>query len=496
MKKRDSKVRLSEIFEGIQDCAFVLHESLEKRGEIPLLDLEHSFLPDNRRFDHDVRSALLWFLLLYLQPRIESQKSFQTTLLSKLPTAESSLIVRQLMCRPPRAWSYRRSYQRGFAHTIAGPEAHHEISLDGCIHASGVVENAEHLYAFGWTISFEEQIFLITACPLTQEQTYQIEKIRPFPLPLNDDDFWEESLLDMICSLFTPEPMIRLSAPIHAVPTQYSPEQRFARLSRIMLSTLGHHVVRETGTLQVIVATESSDVILAEVDNLVSAHLGNHRDPELAAYLKRRILEAVGCDLEGNMPHAHVSLLTADPIALLLLPSTHPIFEKLGARDSIRQALLLDDDDVKRAFDVYQRERRWLAAFPCFDFTIEEHAAKFGIPMDALQAVFDPEVFTAHLPIAPQGDVLKQLQNKFGFYLPDAAPPEFQQVLEAFASRTFQRTGNMSACVQWLMSCCDRWRYCLCEIEPENAQRTVNKSNRDLLQKGLRGLSSMFRKKS
>ncbi|MBQ9396250.1 MAG: hypothetical protein IJU23_12165 [Proteobacteria bacterium] len=499
MSKKAPLERLSEIFGSIRDTALEVHEQFEEKGKNPLNELQDYILGKDRRFDNSVRSTTLWAILLFTQPRLASQKEFQDAVSSKLPGSEAALIIRHLACNAPRAWSYRRSYQRGFAHTLAGPNAHSEISVDGCLSNWGTIEESDHLYIIGWTLTFDDHIFMIYAGQISMQQVHEIEKIRPFPLQLSEDDFWEENMVEMLSDIHESYPVTVFSNRISPVTTDFNPEQKFEHLKRIISGTVSSTVVRSTGSLQLTAATGTSDEILASVSSLVSRQLAKPKDDLLYTPLCHRVLEAIGCDTEGNMPHAHNSLLLADPVGLLLLPDTHEIYKTVGPRDCIRVALqaesVLDSDDVAKAFAIYQRERRWLAAFPCFDLNSEEHAAHFGIPYDSIEQIFAPQLFSSCLPIIPQGDVLRQLQNKYGFFQPDTPTPTFKAVLEAINSRAFMRSGNMSLIAQWLMTCCDRWRYCLCEIEPEKNSRTINQSNQKLLHKGLKNLSAMFKKK-
>lgn len=498
MKKKAPLEKLSEIFNTIRDTALEVHEHFEHEGNNPFIEFEQCVLGNGRRFDDETRASSVWSMLLFTQPRLVSQKKFQTAVSAKLPNAEASLIVRHLMCTPPRAWSFRHSYQRGFAHTLAGPNAHSEISVDGCLSTWGTVQEDDHLYVIGWTLPFEDNIFLICANEINQQQVYQVEKIRPFPLQLSEDDFWEENMLELMQELYALLPQMAVSNQPELERTDYSPERRFDRLGRIISNTLSSNVVRAASSLQTVVASSSPMEILASVDSLVSSAVHLTKEQHFLQELRLRTLEAVGCDSDGNMPHAHVSFLTSDPIALLLLPESLEMFKEISPRDSIRMALAYDEkhgsDYAISAFKIYQRERRWLAAFPCFDFSCEDHASRFGIPVEAIETIFSPELFKAKLPIIPQGEVLRQLQNKYGFYQPNTPNPSFRMVIDAINSRAFQRAGNMAAIVQWIMSCCERWRYCLCEIEPDTSTRTINQSNQQLLQKGLKGLSAMFKK--
>lgn len=495
----DSLQKLSKILADVQDIALQLHENSESDGVAPLLDFERSILPYSRRFADDVRAFMLWNLLLFTEPRITSQKQFQTALSTRLTRPEAALVVRQLMCRPPRAWSYRCSYQKAFVHSLAGPNNHTEISVDGCLSATGTVETADHIYALGWIVTYEDKTFLIHATPVTLEQIRIIEMMSPFPKQLNEDDFWEETLFEILQDIFEATPLFSLISQRKLEATDYNPEARHNVLQRILTSNMSTGVFHAM-PFQSIVATATADQIVQAAQKIVASHVGTTKRTAHIVTLQNRLLEACGCDADGNMPHAHISLLMADPIALLLLPQDSPIFTRFSPRDSIKQALAFDEQnnthEATDAFAIYQRERRWLSAFPCFDFNNESHAQKFGIPTQILQNIFDPALFKACLPIPPQDDVLRQLQTKFGFYLPDNEPPTFEAVLRALTSRNFQTHGNMASIVTWIINCCSRWRYCMSEIEPTvtGAQRTVNQANQKLLKKGLKGLADMFKK--
>lgn len=492
--------KLSKILSDVQDTALQLHERSELDGAVPILDYERSILPYNRRFSDEIRASMLWHFLLFTEPRITSQKKFQTSLSTRLTKPESALVVRQLMCRPPRAWSYRCTYQKAFVHAITGPNHQLEISVDGCLSACGAINDIDHIYAFGWIITYEDKTFFIHAAPINLDQIRITEMISPFPKQINADDFWEENLFEILRAIFEATPLISLINPKALEATDYNPEQRHHVLQRILTTTMATVNYRNATPFHVTVATGTPDVILEQASQIIAANIGTTRRTVQTSILLNRFLEACGCEPDGNMPRAHFSLLTSDPIALLLLNPEHPVFASCSLRDSIKQALAYDEQngthDVMDAFQIYQRERRWLAAFPCFDFSNEMHAQKFGIPTQMLQTIFDPRLFTAKLPITPQDDVLRQLQTKFGFYQPDTPPPTFEAVLRAFTHRSFQTHGNMSNIVNWIFSCCSRWRYCMTEIEPDatGTQRTVNQTNQKLLKKGLKGLADMFKK--
>ena len=490
----DSTSKLSKILEEIFDATLGVHEQLEKEGIVPLLEFERCILPGNRRFSDETRAIILWNLLVFTQPRIASQKQFQNLLNTKLPNTEAAIIVRQLICSPPRAWSYRKSYQRGFAHCLAGPNAHNEISVKGCLKASGYIDTSDHLYVIGWTITFNDEIYLICADTLTQKQVYQIESVKPFPFPLHDDDFWEESILAILQKIYEVFPTFSIS-PLPALAfTDYAPERMTQRLSQLLA---GNTRIVKT-QLQAIVALKGPDEILKAVQQCTREKPGD--SPEFTKKLRLRLLESVGCDENGIMPRAHSSLLAADPIALLLLPEDHPVFQKHNPRDPIKLALQFEESqgthDIRDAFETYRHERRWLAAFPCCDFNCEEHTSKFGFPMDAIRAIFAPKLFETTLPILPQGEFLRQIQKKYGYYNQPKQNYPFGELLNVASSIYITLGRNTCDFVQWLMNCCDRWRYCLSNIEPDNAKRILNQDNQKLLHKGLRELSAMFKKVS
>ena len=246
------------------------------------------------------------------------------------------------------------------------------------------------------------------------------------------------------------------------------------------------------------VALQSPVQILAAVRQ--ATPLKHGESESFGQKLRQRLLESLGCDSEGNMPAAHTSLLMADPIALLLLPESHPVFQKLNARDPIKLALQFDEtqgtSDIHDAFEIYRHERRWLAAFPCCDFACEDHASKFGFPIDSIRAIFDPRLFETTLPIPPQGEFLRQIQRKYGYYSGNDQSYTFGELINAAATVYGNLGRNTADFVQWVMNCCDRWRYCLSHIEPDTARRTLNQNNQKLLHKGLKELSAMFKKKS
>lgn len=490
----DSLKKLSTILQTIQDTSLEAHQRLELKGMIPLYQFEHIIL-GNRQFDNDVRARILWHFMIFSRARTVSQQELQNAVGSRLPDHETSFVMRQLLCASPRVWSFRRSYEKSFAHTISGPGRHKEISVCACLSVTGDIDTREHLYAYGWTLSFGEEIYLIFMDALSTQQVQQIEQYRPFPLQLNDNDFWEENEINILKILYPmqfPCSILMFSNPEK---TTYMPDAVYQKLQKILISSLSGNVAFMP-TLPEIAATHDAKGILEIIQDLVNRQ---HLLTQNAEKLKTRLLEAIGCDTDGNMPKAHDSLLMADPIALLLLPNDHPVFEVLHERDSIRLALRYEEEhggsDITDAFKRYRRERRWLAAFPCFDFSIESHAAQFGIPMHSLERIFDSKLFSSSLPIVPQGDVLRQLQNRYGFYQQDSDPPKFSIVLDTINSRGFNRSLNMAAIAQWIVSYCDRYRYCLCKIEPEAVvQRSIDKSNQKLLNKGLQDLAKMFKK--
>ena len=110
MTSSDSPDKLSQILADIFDTALIVHEQLEKTGINALIEFERCLLPGNRRLSDEDRARILWNLLVFTQPRITSQKQFQNLLNAKLPNTESAIIVRQIICSPPRAWSCRSSF--------------------------------------------------------------------------------------------------------------------------------------------------------------------------------------------------------------------------------------------------------------------------------------------------------------------------------------------------------------------------------------------------
>ena len=492
----DSTQKLSEILISIQNVAFETHEFIESQGRVPLTQLE-SLIFNRREVPIEIRTHILWPYLIFTRARLSSQNDFQNTLNLKLNSAESSFIVRQLICTPPKVWSYRKSYQRGFAHTVSGPNKHNELSIDACLSVTGHIYTNDHLYLFGWTLSYHDKMYLICADTLIQNQTYQIEQIRPFPLQLDDDNYWEENQISFLNELYASEnASSHTGTAIEQSEIIYAPEQRYNTIHRILISSCSSQIA-QVQTLQETVATQSADVILETVTNIVkrqSIKSSYYTNEELI----HRLLQSVGCDDDGNMPCAHASLIAMDPVCLLLLPEDNPVIKELNPRDSIKMALNHPNctDEIREAFDIYQREKRWIAAFSCFDLSIESHAVHFGIPVNSLERIFTKSLFSSRLPVIPQGDVLKQLQNKYGLYQPNDDPPTFRSVLDILNSRSFIKSGNMSNIAKWLMNCCERYRYCLTHIEPDisNSQRSIDQNNQKLLQKGLRNLADMFRK--
>ncbi|MCL2325090.1 MAG: hypothetical protein FWC40_01100 [Proteobacteria bacterium] len=487
--------RLADRLCAIQDVALGVHETLEAQGVCPLMALEHLVFGLYRRLDPDVRASMLWHCLLLTRARLSCVQVFQEQVLSKLGDPTLAFIIRQLMCRAPRVWSYRRSYQRGFVHTVAGPLRHQEISIEGSVLASGMPLAHDHLYALGWTLSFENQTFLVCASLLSNQQIFEVEKIRPYPCHRSDDDYWEETQLTVLHHLYTSHPRLSLEPCIALGPTtSYAPEKRFARLQRLVLSTIQGDIRRSLRNVHDDVARGDASSVMALVEKATEG-MGDE------VYFRNRMLEALGCDRDGGMPKAHPAILASDPVALLLLPETAPVFSAIHSRESIKTALAYENitggSEVKTAFETYCHERRWLMSYDAFDLTNEEHAAIIGVPYDSIRAVFSPMLFEASLPIAPHGEYLRQLQDKFGMYLHESEPPTFRAALEALLSRKIQRVSGVSALVQWVFQCCERWRYCLSDIEPMpyNAHRSLDQSSQTLLRNGLSDLAAMFDRK-
>lgn len=489
-----SKDILIQRLRVIQDTALETHEAFERKGNCPLLHFERKLVGPYHRLENDVRLTMLWQLLLMTRARIASQLAFQEAFLRALPSADYSFIVRQLSCRPPRVWSFRRSYQRAFAHTVAGPERHKEISIDACLMSDGAEVTQDHLFAMAWTLSFEDKNYLICAASLTREQFYAVENIRPYPLHVDDDEYWDECFLNIIADCYPTTTALKLEQVALDAPTDFVPEKRFRRLQKLIQSTI-HSTLRVQNRLHEVVATQGADQILLAVDSLVAEMPSSDQ-----AFYKRRVLEALGCDEEGFLTQAHPSLLMAASRALLLLDPEPTLDAAVHPRDAIKLALEFEITQakaygVREAFENYQNERRWLSSFECFDFSCEEHAIVVGVPIDSIRAIFSPKIFESRLAIAPQGDLLKQVQDKFALFLPDADPPTFGEALEALLSRKVQRSNAMAPLVQWLFTCLDRWRYLLSEIEPDaSLKRSIDGDNQKLLKNGLSGLAAMFAK--
>lgn len=493
---------LAEHLDKIQTAALTAHERTERAGQCPLRDIERGLLGAARTFPTEIRLSVLWNLMLFTMPRFERQDALQNIMGLKFDDPETSLIARQLRSSAPRVWSYRFAYDRSFAHTIAGPRKNCEIALNGCVDASGDIPSREHLYVLGWTLSFKDKIFLVAAGTLTQSQAFSIETIRPFPRHMADDDFWEETFTQILTTLYPPTAVCTPDAAPADAPTPYNPESFFLKLQRIFSTSISAQLNRGHGDIFECAATRTPPEILQRVRDEILRHPDLRLNEKSAAKMERRFLEAIGCDETGNMPHAHIASLINEPAALLCLPESEPMLKNIDARAPIKRALALESPDaparpVADAFKVFVRERRWLAAFAAFDFSCEEHAARFGIPIDQIRRIFSPQLFATPIPNPPQGDLLRQLQTKFGLYLPDNPPPSFQDVIDAMQSRNFCRAGNHCAIAQWIISACDKWRNHATQISPEisSGQRNINAANHRLLQKGLSQLADMFRKK-
>ncbi len=490
--------KLSKLLQEIQDIACVTHEAVERTGVCPLRDFESGIAGHHRAYDEETRFTVLWQMLIYTLPRFELQARFQLDMSKNTTKADAALIVRQIRSSAPRIWSYRRSYESGFVHTDFGPRKHKELAIDGCLLADGRIVDDAHIYALGWTLTYNDKIYLICADELDRDLAFSIEILHPFPKHLDDDEFWEESFTSIIEKVYGTHRLTTFNDRLSSVATDYSPESLYARLQCFMNGEMTVQS-RNTPSIHATVAMESGEEIVSNVNRRLVRFMPTiRRQTEVYQYLFRRYLEANGCDESGEMPHAHRSLLMSDPLGLLCLSDDELARLGLSPRDTIKQALSLESVDltcVEDAFAIYMHERRWLASFPCMDLSVESHAMKFGIPYDDIKLVFSPELLEFRVPIAPQGEVLKQFQTKYGLYMADDESPKFGEALDICMSRQFSRTGNMSQIAQWIYKVCDRWRYCKSEIElvTSGMQRRVNKTTQTLLHKGLSQLADIFR---
>lgn len=501
---------LSKLLRKIQDIACATHESIERTGVCPLRDFESGMAGRHRIYDEEARLEVFWQMLVYTLPRFELQARFQLDMSRNTKDADAALIVRQIRGSVPRIWSYRKSYESGFVHTDFGPGKHKELAVEGCLMADGRIVDDVHVYALGWTLTYNDRIYLICADELNRDLAFSIEIHHPFPKHLNDDEFWEESFTSIVEKVYESRCHATFRDRVSSLSTEYSPESNYARLQSILNNEITVQT-RNAPSIHATIAMGTAKEIVSDAERRLVRYLPTiRRQAEIYDYLLRRYLEAHGCDESGEMPQAHRSLLMADPLGLLCLSEEDPVCRRLSPRDTIKQALSIDADSecaepsaqrcskVNEAFGVYARERRWLASFPCMDLGIESHAVKFGIPYDDIKLVFAPELFDYRVPVAPQGDVLKQFQTKFGLYVPDDEPPVFGEAIEICMSRQFSRTGNMSSIAQWIYKVCDRWRYCKSEIElaSSGGRRRVNKTTQSLLHKGLSQLADIFKSNS
>ncbi len=493
--------KLSQLLQEIQDIACATHEAIEKTGLCPLRDFETGLAGNHRAYDAETRLTVLWQLLVYTSPRFELQARFQYEMSKNTPNSDVALIVRQIRSSAPRIVSYRKSYDKGFAHTDFGPTKHNEMAADGCLFADGRIAGDAHIYAIGWMLSFNDKIFLICADEISREEAFSAETAEPFPKHSDDDEFWSELFMPIIGTVYQSRRHATLSNRVASLRTAHAPEAEYARFQALMSEQIAPQS-RAAETINAFVAEHSAEEIADYAQRLAARRAwADAKDRSQAINrLAVRILRAVGCDETGNMPHAHRAVLAGDPAGLLLLPDDLPSRSRFSPRDTIKQALdageKMGETAAKDAFEVYMRERRWLASFPCVDLSAEDHAMKFGIPYDGIRRIFSPELMTYRAPIAPQGDVLKQFQTKFGDYMPESEEfPTFEDALSKCMSRQFSRTGNMSQIAQWIYKVCDRWRYCKSQIEmsASGPRRSVNKATQSLLHKGLSQLADMFK---
>lgn len=492
--------QLAECLKHIQDQALLIHEQFEERL-MPLLRwFEQILFSTARRVCDDVLCTAIWNCLLFTQARLTEQKTFQNRIIAALPDAEHALIMRQIICNAPRVWSYRRSYQRSFAHTISGPLKTREISLHGSLTAYGVIHRAVHLYAYGWLVTYHGKSWLINAAELTHDQVTRVEQIHPYPLHQDDNLFWEEMFVEILQNLYETRAILD-SPPIkkNMIPkqTDYMPELYFARLQKLICRQLNGSETRRTAhDIRQIVAQKGASETLEAARQAVQAFTTTP-SPDLI----ERLLESLGCDKDGNMPKAHPLILANDPTALLLLDPELPIFQHIHERDPIKLALQYEiehgtDRTIHHAFEQYVAERRWLLSYASFDLSSEDHALVVGFPIADIRAIFDPRLMEARLTLIPRGDYLRQLQEKFGMYLENEEIPAFKDVLQALLSRRIQRGANISPMVQWLFNCCERWRHCISKIDisAQPACRTLDAHSQKLLSNGLSSLAAMFKK--
>ncbi len=495
--------QLSECLKHIQNHALMIHEQFEERG-IPLLRcFEQIIFGQARRVSEDVFCSVLWNDLIFTQARLVEQKNFQNRIVSALPDAEHALIMRQIICNAPRVWSFRRSYQRSFAHTINGPLRTREISLNGSLTAHGCVNPAVHLYAYGWLVTYHDKSWLINAAELSREQIVNVEKIHPFPLHKADNQFWEEMFIEIMQAVYETRPILdNMAVRKNSIGllTDYAPEAYFSRLQKLILRQMPnnsetHHARQD---IHEIVAKNSAEDIVEAAQRAIQEYTSSPLPG-----MKERLLESLGCDKDGQMPQAHPLILANDPIALLLLDSKLPIFKHIHERDPIKLALQYEiehgeDRTVHQAFEQYVFERRWLLSYASFDMNCEDHALVVGLPIATVKCVFDPRLLDARLTIVPQGEYLRQLREKFGMFLENDEMPKFIDVVHALISRKIQRSNSMVPIVQWFFNCCERWRNCLSEIETvsQNVCRSLDNNSQKLLSNGLSNLAAMFKKKT
>ncbi len=497
----DAKL-LGACLQRIQDIALQIHEQFELRGLPIIRFFEQAIFGPYRRVSEDTLCSSVWNFALFTRARLVDQQTFQDRVIAALPDAEHTLIMRQLLCNAPKAWSYRRSYQKSFAHTLNGPQKTQEISLRASLSTSGIINTAAHLYALGWNVTFHDKTWFISACELTRDQAFAIEAIHPFPLHRRDEVFWEEMFSEIMQTIFESNSILTPEAARRSVPEQttYMPEVQFQRVQKLVLrqmyATRSVEMRRAARDIHDVIALCSPAEIVNAAERAVQEFTSTQGDG-----LRDRLLEAFGCDEKGEMPQASTMILANDPTALLLLDPELPLFSHIHARDPIKTALQYEtqngeDLTVRKAFEQYVAERRWLQTFACFDLNNEEHASAVGLPIDSIKSVFDPRFLDARLSIALQGDYQHQLQEKFGYYTQDCPWPKVREVIDAVMSRRIQRGSAMVPLVQWLFQCCERWRNCLSEIETANQSvRTLDQNSAKMLSNGLKGLAAMFKKK-
>ncbi|MFA5623773.1 MAG: hypothetical protein WC966_01785 [Bradymonadales bacterium] len=491
---------LSKALEDIQNLALKLHEKIEQTSfEAPLLALERRIFGASKRVSLEVRASILWQLFIFTRPISQKQERFQNSLQNAFGDASLRLLWRQLNTQRVKLWSYRRSLQnRGVGRTLAGPMQYQELFFDNVISADGSLLDAEHYLGFGCPVQCMEKNVLLIFAHLSQNQSYVVDSLQPYPKSEDDDAFWEEQLLGVIRSLYPACVDTRFGEITGDAHTDFNPELRLLRLqcliqdaNKIRYSENTKHSIRAS------LALATKGEAISEVYDIFAErrYQSDGKDPSTPTL--SRFLAALGFLEDGQCPRAHRASLLGDPIALLLLSPDSPVLASLHSREPIRLALKWELENglsfSKKAFEKYEIEQRWCASFDSFDLNNDDHMAVLSYVSLAtdIAAIFPEEFFEMPL-ILPSGELAAIfLEEKM-----EAETCSMGKAMEFVPSlrRLKQSATLFSEAKRWLLVTARTWRSVLSEIETrQGVGRLVTDESRDRLKDGLQALMEMFK---